>query len=195
MIGRQLSHYEVLEEIGRGGMGVVYRARDVRLNREVALKVLAAERLADPELRRRFLQEARAAAAVQHPNVAVVHEIDEAEGVAFISMELIRGERLADTLRRGALPTARALELAHEVAQGLAEAHHQGIVHRDLKPANVVVTEAGLVKIIDFGVAKLLDPLGTLGSAVETPPKGGTDPGRLLGTASYMAPEQVRGDR
>jgi two-component system LytT family response regulator len=195
MIGQRLSHYEIVAEIGRGGMSVVYRARDLRLEREVALKILSPDRLADPELRRRFVQEARAAAAVQHPNVAVVHEIDEAESVAFIAMELIRGERLSDTLRRGALPAARALDVAVDVAQGLAEAHQRGIVHRDLKPANVVVTDAGHVKIIDFGVAKLLDPLGTLGHAVETPPKAETDPGRIIGTASYMSPEQLRGER
>lgn len=194
MIGTTLSHYQVTGELSRGGMGIVYRAVDLKLDREVALKVLAPELLADPELRRRFVQEARAAAALQHPAIAVVHEIDEAEGVTFIAMELVRGERLADLLTRGALDLERSLDLAAEVAEGLAEAHRKGVVHRDLKPANVLVTESGHAKIIDFGLAKLLHPLGVLANQVDTPARAQTDPGKLLGTTAYMSPEQARGE-
>ena len=118
MIGRTVSHYEVLEEISRGGMGVVYRAHDTRLGRDVALKVLPPELVADPERRQRFVQEARAASVLEHPHIAVIHEIDEADGVSFIAMELVRGEKLSDVLARGALPVGRALEIASEVADG-----------------------------------------------------------------------------
>ncbi len=136
MIGRILSHYKVLEELSRGGMGIVYRAVDVKLDREVALKVLPPELVADSERKRRFIQEAKAAAKLEHPHIGVVHEIDEAEGVTFIAMELIRGEQLKEVLHRGHLPLSRSLELATEVAEGLVHAHDKGIVHRDLKPAN-----------------------------------------------------------
>jgi serine/threonine protein kinase len=153
VIGRTLSHYKVLEELSRGGMGIVYGARDVKLDREVALKVLPPELVADPERKRRFIQEAKAAAKLEHPHIGVVHEIDEAEGVTFIAMELIRGEQLKDVLQRERLPLAKSLELATEVVEGLVLAHEKGIVHRDLKPANIMVTEQGHAKIIDFGLA------------------------------------------
>ena len=159
MIGRTLSHYRVLEELSRGGMGVVYRALDVHLNREVALKVLPAELVSDPERRRRFLQEAQASAALEHPHIAVIHEVGESEGVTFIAMELIRGEKLRDAMSRERLSLARSLELATEVAEGLGWAHDKGIVHRDLKPANIMLGETGHAKIIDFGLAKLVEPL------------------------------------
>ncbi len=193
MIGRTLSHYKVLEELSRGGMGIVYRALDVKLDREVALKVLPPELVADPERKRRFIQETKAAAKLNHPHIGMVFEIDEADGVTFIAMELIRGEQLKDIINRERLPLARALELAIEVAEGLAIAHEKGIVHRDLKPANVMVTEQGHPKIIDFGLAKLVEPLAGEGSDVETAIRGETDPGKVLGTVSYMSPEQARG--
>jgi len=194
MVGRTLSHYRVLEEIGRGGMGIVYRALDLKLNREVALKLLPQELMADSERKRRFIQEARAAAALDHPHIATVHEIDEAEGETFIVLELIRGEKLRDVLNARRLSVARYLELATEAAEGLARAHERGIVHRDLKPANIMVTEDGHAKIIDFGVAKLVEPLPREASELETRPQGGTTPGVVMGTASYMSPEQVRGE-
>jgi eukaryotic-like serine/threonine-protein kinase len=195
MIGRKLSHYEILDEISRGGMGVVYRAMDVRLNREVALKVLPEELVADPDRRRRFVQEAQAASALEHPHIAVIHEIDEADGITFIAMELIRGEKLADLVARRRLPPGRALELATEIAEALARAHDKNIVHRDLKPGNVMLTEDVHVKIIDFGLAKLIErDAPALGTAV-TQAHEGTDAGVVLGTVSYMSPEQAAGDR
>jgi len=193
MIGQTLSHYQVREEISRGGMGIVYRALDVKLGREVALKVLPPELVADPERRRRFEQEARAAAALEHPHIAVIHEIGDAEGVTFIAMELITGEELREALAQRRLPAARALDLALEVAEGLAKAHDRGIVHRDLKPANIMLTEDGHAKIIDFGLAKLTEPVSAGGSEMETLLRKETEPGIVMGTVSYMSPEQARG--
>ena len=193
MIGKTLSHYKVLEEIGRGGMGVVYRALDTTLGREVALKVLGSGAAREPEQERRLKQEARAAASLAHPSVSVVYEIDEAEGATFIAMELVRGRPLAALLAGTPLEPLRALDLAIEIAEGLAEAHARGVVHRDLKPKNVMLTESGHAKIIDFGLAKLLRPRPPFESGADTPAWGDTDPGRILGTAAYMSPEQVRG--
>jgi two-component system, LytTR family, response regulator len=192
MIGRTLGRYRIAEEIGRGGMGVVYRAHDLKLGREVALKVLGPGPGEDPELQRRLNQEARSAAQLAHPAICVIHEIDEAEGATFIAMELVRGLPLA-TMVKGRLSPARALDLALEIGEGLAEAHARGVVHRDLKPSNVMVTESGHAKIIDFGLAKLFRPLDPVTSDTDTPARGYTDPGRIIGTAAYMSPEQVRG--
>ena len=194
MIGRRLSHYDIIEEISRGGMGVVYRAGDVNLGRDVAIKVLPEELVHDPGRRERLLQEARAASALEHPHIAVIHEVGEAEGVTFIAMELIRGEKLSDVLDRGPLPLGRALTLATEIAEALARAHEKGIVHRDLKPANVMITDEGHVKVIDFGLAKLLEPVSheAATASIRSPR---TDAGLVLGTAAYMSPEQARGGR
>ena len=197
MIGRTLSHYRVLARIGEGGMGVVYRAEDEKLQRAVALKVLPPERLADEERRLRFLREARAAAAVTHPNIAVVHEIDESDGVVFIAMELVEGKTLREVIGGKPLPLREALRLGVEIAEGLAAAHHHRVVHRDLKPENVIVTPDGRVKILDFGLAKLLEdrPASDSGGAskLATISDEMTQAGRVLGTASYMSPEQARG--
>ena len=191
MVGQALSHFRVTGEVGRGGMGVVYRAHDIRLDRDVALKVLPAELVADPDRRRRFLQEARAAAALSDPHIAVVHEVDDEDGVTFIAMELVAGESLADQLARGRLPLATCLDLATQIAAGLAAAHAQDVVHRDLKPANILIDTQGRVKIIDFGLAKLRDAAVPQGDATVT----GLDtvPGVLLGTPAYMSPEQLEG--
>ena len=193
MIGRTLSHYRILDELGRGGMGVVYRALDTSLGREVALKVLGPGVSPGGEQERRLRLEARAAASLVHPAVSVVYEIDQAEGATFIAMELVRGRPLASLIAGTPLEPGRALELALEMAEGLAEAHARGVVHRDLKPKNVMLTESGHVKIIDFGLAKLTKPRAPFESGSDTPSWGETDPGRILGTAAYMSPEQVRG--
>jgi Tol biopolymer transport system component len=188
--GSRLGPYEILAPIGAGGMGEVYRARDTRLHRDVALKVLPPALVADPSRRERFVQEARTASAFEHPYIAVIHEIGEFDGVTFIAMELVRGEALSHVIARGPLPATRALDLAIEVAEGLARAHDKGIVHRDLKPANVMVTEDGHAKIIDFGLAKLMDTLGSDPSDV-TRMGHLTTAGVVLGTPSYMSPEQT----
>ena len=191
--GQKLSHYLLAEEVGRGGMGVVYRARDLVLDRDVALKVLPPEVVADPGRKSRFLREAKAAALLDHPHIAVVYEAGEAEGVSFIAMEFIRGEKLRELLARGTLPVGRALDLGLEVAEGLACAHGRGVVHRDLKPANIMVTTDGRAKIIDFGVATLVN-LADQSGTTRTFLQDITAPGCVLGTAAYMSPEQVRGE-
>jgi len=193
MIGRTLGQYKILEEIGRGGMGVVYRALDSRLGREVALKVLGRGAVGDSEAERRFEQEARAAAKLAHPAVSVVYDIGKAEGATFIAMELVRGRPLSAVLADSKMEVALTLELVCEVAEGLVEAHERGVVHRDLKPKNVMLTDSGHAKIIDFGLAKLLHPRSPVDDGSDTPAWGDTDPGRIVGSAAYMSPEQVRG--
>ncbi len=193
MAERMLAQYRIVEELGRGGMGIVYRAQDTRLGRDVALKVLPPTAAPDPRLEDRLLQEARAAASLVHPALCVVYEISEADGVTFVAMELVRGETVAALLKSAPLPLGRALAITREVAEGLAQAHALGIVHRDLKPSNVMITETGRAKVIDFGLAKLLRPISVLDSGDDTPRRGQSDPGRIIGTAAYMSPEQVRG--
>ena len=193
MIGRTLSHYEFLEELGRGGMGVVYRARDVKLAREVAVKVLPPAFLADPEQSRRFDHEARAAAALEHPNIAVIHEIDEVDGVHFIVMELLRAKTLGDITPQQGLPPEVALDFAIQIASALSCAHANGILHRDIKPGNIMVSSDGHVKIIDFGLAKPIEaPISD--SEDETLSRLQTEIGTIVGTAKYMSPEQARSE-
>ena len=194
MIGRRLSHYDIVSEISRGGMGIVYRGVDVHLGREVAIKVLPEDLLHDRERRARLLQEARAASSLEHPHIAVIHEVGEADAVTFVAMELIRGEKLSDVLGREPLSASRALQLASEIAEGLARAHEKGIVHRDLKPSNVMVTDDGHAKIIDFGLAKMTEPVSGEGVTV-TVAGPVTREGAVMGTATYMSPEQARGAR
>src|SRR4051794_12782600 len=160
LAGRTLGRYRILDEISRGGMGIVYRAEDTKLHREVAVKVLPADLVADPDRQARFMHEAQTASRLEHPNIGVIYEVDALEGTSFIVMELIRGRKLSDLLEGGALGTARTLDLAIEMAEALALAHDKGIIHRDIKPANVMVTEQGHAKIIDFGLAKLVAGLG-----------------------------------
>jgi serine/threonine protein kinase/tetratricopeptide (TPR) repeat protein len=195
MIGRTLSHYQVLDEISRGGMGVVYRALDIKLKREVALKVLLPELVANPERKRRFVQEAQAAAALDHPHIAAVYEIDEDQDVTFIVMELIRGEKLRDLIHQERLTPSRSMELATEIAEGLNRAHEKGIVHRDLKPSNIMVTEDGHAKIIDFGLAKLIEREEDKSADTRTIEKRDTKSGVVVGTVAYMSPEQARGQK
>jgi serine/threonine protein kinase/Tol biopolymer transport system component len=180
--GTVVSHYEILDQLGSGGMGVVVRARDLRLGRMVALKFLPPRLSGDLRAKRRFLSEARAAAALEHPNVCTVHEIGEtSEGQLFIAMALVKGESLRELIARGPVPVSRAVDIARQIARGLACAHASDIVHRDVKPANVMVGSDGIVRLVDFGVAKLAG--ATAGSAGATP-----------GTAAYMSPEQARGE-
>ena len=194
MSERTLTHYQVFEEISRGGMGVVYRAVDTKLDREVAIKVLPPELVADPERKRRFVQEAKAAAALHHPHIATIFEIDEADDTTFIAMELIRGKKLNELFDPERPPLARILELATEIAEGLARAHEKSIVHRDLKPGNIMLTEDEHIKIIDFGLAKLIEPIGGTDSLEPTAVRQ-TESGKIMGTTSYMSPEQARGKK
>ena len=188
--GAKLGHYEVLGFLGAGGMGEVYRALDPRLKREVALKILPADFAADSERLRRFEQEARTAGALNHPNLLAVYDVGAQDGTPYLVSELLQGETLRARLAAGAMPARRALEIASQMAQGLATAHEHGIIHRDLKPENIFVCKDGRVKILDFGLAKLTRA-GTAGANSATFDE--TQPGILLGTVAYMAPEQVRG--
>ncbi|HOB54529.1 MAG TPA: protein kinase [Acidobacteriota bacterium] len=183
MIGQTVSHYRIIEKLGEGGMGVVYRAEDLKLRRPVALKFLPPELTRDPDAKRRFRHEAEAAAALDHPNICNVHEVDEtADGQVYIAMACYEGETLREKIARGPLPLGEAMGLAIQAGEGLAEAHASGILHRDIKPANLFVTAKGQVKVLDFGLAKLA------GASVLT--KNGT----TLGTAGYLSPEQARGE-
>ncbi len=211
-----ISHYRIEGELGRGGMGVVYRAVDSRLGRAVAIKVLPPEASDDPDRRRRFIHEARSASALNHPNIVTIYEIDEHEGATFIAMELVEGMPLDKVLAAGALPVATALSYAAQMASALEVAHASGIIHRDIKPANVVIAgpghasdtrisapesavrneasrsgigQAGRLKVLDFGLAKLVERR----EAEPTVSALGTTPGTILGTASYMSPEQAQG--
>src|SRR5215475_11780490 len=197
MIGKTISHYRILEKLGEGGMGVVYKARDIHLDRFVAIKVLPAERVADPDRKRRFIQEAKAASALNHPNIVTIHDIDQAEGIDFIAMECIPGKPLDDLVPRKGLQLKTALKYSVQIAEALTTAHAAGIVHRDLKPGNVMVTESGLVKVLDFGLAKLTEDTAISGlddeKTLEVAKRPKTEDGMIMGTASYMSPEQAEG--
>jgi|SRR5450432_178944 len=190
--GTKLGPYEILSPLGAGGMGEVYRARDSRLNRDVAVKILPATFARDPERLRRFQQEAQAVAALSHPNILAVHDFGEHDGSPYLVTECLEGETLRDRMRPGALPLRKANEYAEQVARGLAAAHEKGIVHRDLKPENIFITRDGRVKILDFGLAKLTQPDGSVLSEAATMASQ-TGPGVVMGTVGYMSPEQVKG--
>src|SRR5262245_6220246 len=191
--GQGIGAYKILALLGRGGMGVVYRARDERLRRDVAIKVLPASFAHDADRLRRFDQEAHATSALNHPNILTIYDTGTQDGAPFIVAELLEGEELRAQLEPGALPARRALEYAQQITQGLAAAHEKGIVHRDLKPENLFVTKDGRLKILDFGLAKLRPPQpGVVDSDAPTQ-KRLTDPGVVMGTVGYMSPEQVRG--
>jgi serine/threonine-protein kinase len=194
-LGRRVRSYEVLSRIGAGGMGEVYRAKDTKLGREVALKVLSEEFADDPERVTRFEREARLLAALNHPNVAAIHGLEEFEGRHVLVLELVEGETLAERIARGPIPIAEALPFFRQIAAGLEAAHEKGIVHRDLKPSNVTVTPEGQVKVLDFGLAKAFRGVVAVGSDVrtETAWDSQTGEGRIVGTVSYMSPEQARG--
>src|SRR5580658_6825224 len=191
--GSKLGPYEILGPLGAGGMGEVYRARDLRLGREVALKVLPESFSRDADRLRRFEQEARAVAALNHPNILAIHDIGEQDGSPFIVSELLEGSTLRAELEHGTLTSRKSSDYAAQIAQGLAAAHDKGIVHRDLKPENIFLTKEGRVKILDFGLAKL-SPNARGAKGVEaTLTSSPTEAGVVMGTAGYMAPEQVRG--
>jgi eukaryotic-like serine/threonine-protein kinase len=191
--GSRLGPYEIAAPIGSGGMGDVYRARDTRLQRDVAVKVLPTDLAVDPDRRRRFEQEARAASALNHPNIVAVHDIGAQDGVAFIVTELLEGQSLAERVAQGPLPVRKALECAAQAARGLEAVHGLGIVHRDLKPANLFLTSQGQLKILDFGIAKLARD-GHEAAQRDKADTAPTRPGLVIGTAGYMSPEQVRGE-
>ena len=199
MIGRTISHYQVVEKLGEGGMGVVYRAVDTRLNRAVAIKVLPREATADAEHHRRFVQEARAASALNHPNIGTVYDIDVDSGVWFIAMEYVAGRTLDRAIGRKGLSVGAALTYAIQIADALAAAHVAGIVHRDLKPANVMITDAGRVKVLDFGVSKLVERADAAGlgatAAVTADVAPRTEEGTIIATVAYMSPEQAEGKK
>ncbi|MEE8277569.1 MAG: serine/threonine-protein kinase, partial [Thermoanaerobaculia bacterium] len=191
---RTIAHYEILEEIGAGGMSVVYRARDTRLDREVAIKALPEELAQDAERLARFEREAKLLASLNHPHIAAIHGLEEADGQPFLILELVEGETLAERIARGPILVEEALELGRQIAEALEAAHGQGVVHRDLKPANVKVTPEGQIKVLDFGLAKALalepsDPNFTHSPTLTQPM---TRTGIILGTAGYMSPEQAR---
>jgi len=193
--GIKLGPYEILEPIGRGGMGEVYRARDTKLHREVAIKVLPESLAADPERIARFEREARVLASLNHPNIAAVYGVDDSSEVKALVLELVEGPTLQDRIESGAIPVDEALPIARQIAEAFEAAHEKGIVHRDLKPANVKVDRAGTVKVLDFGLAKALDPVVSSSPDLTHSPtlSIGTQAGMILGTAAYMSPEQARG--
>jgi serine/threonine-protein kinase len=194
MVGKTILHYRVLKEIGKGGMGVVYKAEDTKLNRTVAIKVLGADLLGDEKARARFLREARAASAIDHPNICTVYEVNEAEGVMFFVMQYIEGRTLKKFIGGRPMPLDQTLEFALEIADALAEAHRRNVIHRDIKSSNIMLNERNQVRILDFGLAKLINPTGSISSdshhTLEL-----TQVGSPFGTASYMSPEQARGER
>src|SRR5580658_49195 len=193
--GTKLGPYEVVSLIGSGGMGEVYKARDARLGRDVAIKVLSNSIANESERLKRFEQEARAVAALNHPNILTIYEIETHDGNPYLVSELLEGETLQHRLRDGALGVRKALDIAVQAANGVAAAHDKGIIHRDLKPANIFITADGRVKILDFGLAKLTQPETSPDVTQTNAPEAGpvTEEGVVLGTVGYMSPEQVRG--
>jgi serine/threonine protein kinase/tetratricopeptide (TPR) repeat protein len=190
----RLGTYEILGPLGAGGMGEVYRAKDLRLGREVAIKVLPADVASSPDRLARFEREARTVAGLNHPNIVTLHSVEDADGIRFLTMELVEGQTLSTLVPPGGLPLPRILDLAIPLTEALAAAHEKGVIHRDLKPGNVMVTREGRVKVLDFGLAKLMDrdSIGRGATATVESPLSGE--GQVLGTAPYMAPEQLRGE-
>jgi len=187
-----LSHYRIVSKIGAGGMGEVYLAEDLWLDRRVAIKLLPAESAADEQANKRLIREAKAAAKLDHPNICSVYEVGEADGRSFIAMQYVEGETLYSRLKRKPIELRESLDIAIQIADALAEAHSSGIIHRDIKPQNIIITSRGQSKVMDFGLAKVLESKSLTESTAETESLL-TDPGTILGTVPYMSPEQVRG--
>ena len=194
MIGKTLAHYEITSQLGKGGMGEVYRAKDQRLGRDVAIKVLPESVSRDETARKRFVREARSAAALDHPFICAIHEVGEAEGKSFIVMECLEGQTLRDRLTQGTVPLKESMQWAVEIAEALAVAHERGIIHRDIKPANIMLLRSGHVKVMDFGLAKQVSASPASASQEETLTGGLTREGTTVGTLPYMSPEQVQGE-
>src|SRR5713101_1022080 len=193
MIGQTLGHYRVESKLGEGGMGVVYKAHDTHLDRPVAIKVLPLEAVANPERKRRFVQEAKSASALNHPNIVTVYDVDSMDGVDFIAMEYIDGQTLDHRIGSHGMRLNLALKYAIQVADALSRAHGAGIVHRDLKPGNVMVNKHEQVKVLDFGLAKLSEKAGCGEFETTLTERPKTDEGTIIGTVSYMSPEQAEG--
>src|SRR5205823_6351435 len=192
----QLGPYEILAQLGAGGMGEVYLAKDSRLDRKAALKLLPAEFTQDADRVRRFVQEAKAASALNHPNIITIYEIGQAEGAHYIATEFIDGNTLRQQMTSGKITLQAALDIAMQTASALVAAHEAGIIHRDIKPENIMVRRDGIVKVLDFGLAKLTEQRETeVDIDAPTAAKVQTDPGTVMGTASYMSPEQARGQK
>jgi serine/threonine protein kinase/Tfp pilus assembly protein PilF len=194
MVGQTLGHYRVIKKIGEGGMGAVYEAEDLSLQRKVALKFLPAELAADPAAKRRLLTEARAASRLNHPNIATVYEIGESEGTSFIAMELVQGESLKTILQRGAITRTKLCDIARQIAEGLNEAHQGGVLHRDIKPGNIMLDDKGRVKVLDFGLAVFAGKERSAGEAAETFITRTATQWSTGGTVPYMSPEQLLGE-
>ncbi len=196
MIGKTLAHYEINSRLGKGGMGEVYQAKDEKLGRDVAIKVLPEEFARDADRVARFQREAKLLASLNHPNIAAIHGLEEAEGTSFLVLELVQGETLSDRLKQGAIPVEQSLKLALQIAEALEAAHEKGVIHRDLKPSNIKVTPDGKIKVLDFGLAKAYagDREDVNLSNSPTLSEAATQQGIILGTAGYMSPEQARGE-
>src|SRR5947207_13813040 len=194
--GARVGPYEILSALGAGGMGEVSRARDTRLNRDVEIKLLLPSVADDPERLARFSREAHTLAALNHPNIAHIHGLEESDGVRALVMELVEGEDLAQRIARGAIPLDEVLPIAKQIAEALEAAHEQAIIHRDLKPGNIKVRTDGTVKVLDFGLAKAMEPVSVGANVSQSPTittPAMTQAGVILGTAAYMSPEQAKG--
>ena len=195
MVGTSISHYKVLEKIGEGGMGEVYRATDTKLNRDVALKILPEQFASDSQRMGRFQREAEVLASLDHPNIGQIYGIEEAGATKALVLQLIEGPTLAERIAQGPIPVEDALKIALQIAEGLEAAHEKGVIHRDLKPANIKITPEGQVKILDFGLAKALEGETPDSSLSQSPTltNAATQAGVILGTAAYVSPEQAKG--